>query len=263
VQHPLLIAAAGALLQYLYETQRISLIHLQPIRLDQQTDTIVLDPVSRRNLELESDLSGNKDHSLLRVVDSAATSMGSRLLRRWLHQPQRDQATLRFRHAAVASMLADRHYIATRDCLRRIGDLERILTRVAMRTARPRDLIHLRTTIAELPQLQRLLAPIDSPRLRQLAGDISPCPGLYQYLLEALVESPPVTIRDGGVIADGFDKELDELRHLDQDGNDYLLDLETREKSRTGIQNLKVAYNRVHGYYIEISRLHSDRVPPN
>ncbi|MBF8268573.1 MAG: DNA mismatch repair protein MutS [Gammaproteobacteria bacterium] len=258
---PRLVSAAGALLQYLHETQRTSLIHLKPIRLDQQTDCIVLDAISRRNLELESDLSGNANHSLLKIMDTAATSMGSRLLRRWLNRPIRDQETLRYRLDAVSHMLTDRNYIATRESLRRIGDLERILTRVAMLTARPRDLIQLRATLTELPSLKQLIDKIDSPRLRLLASAINTCPELYQYLVSALVDAPPATIRDGGIIADGFDPELDELRHLDLGTSAYLLELETREKSRTGINNLKVAYNRVHGYYIEISRLHSDSVP--
>ena len=258
---PLLVSAAGALLQYLCETQRTSLIHLKPIKLDQQTDCIVLDATSRRNLELECDLSGNMNHSLLKIMDTAATSMGSRLLRRWLNRPIRDQEILRFRHDAVSNMLTDRNYIATQESLRRIGDLERILTRVAMYSARPRDLIQLRATLAELPRLQQLLEKIDSPRLRLLSSAISTFPELYQYLVSALVDAPPATIRDGGIIAAGFDPELDELRHLDLGESAYLLELETREKSRTGINNLKVAYNRVHGYYIEISRLHSDRVP--
>jgi DNA mismatch repair protein MutS len=260
---PALVAAAGALLQYLHETQRTSLIHLKPIRLEQQSDCIILDAISRRNLELECDLSGNRNRSLLQILDTTATSMGGRLLRRWINRPIRDHATLRHRHDSVSSVLAGRNYIAVQESLRRIGDLERILTRVAMSTARPRDLLQLRATLAELPHLQQLLEPLDSPRLRTLAGKICTCPDLLLYLQKALMEAPAVTIRDGGVIADGFDQELDELRLLSKGAGNYLLELEAREKSRTGITNLKVAYNRVHGYYIEISRMHSDNVPPD
>lgn len=258
---PFLISAAGALLQYLQETQRTGLIHLQPIKVDQSCDSIILDAISRRNLELECDLSGNREHSLLAIMNTTATSMGSRLLRRWLNRPIRDQATLRYRHDAVNTMLLERNYIATQEILRQIGDLERILARVAMSTARPRDLMQLRTTLSVLPQLQQLSSKLGSPHLQTLAAAICTCPQLLRYLEQALVDTPPVTIRDGGVIADGFDLQLDELRHLSKGAGEYLLELESREKSRTGINNLKVAYNRVHGYYIEISRQHSDRVP--
>ena len=260
-RQPFLISAAGALLQYLQETQRTSLIHLQPIKIDQTSDSIILDAISRRNLELECDLSGNRDHSLLAIMNTSATSMGGRLLRRWLNRPIRDQATLRYRHDAVNTLLLERNYIATQETLRQIGDLERILARVAMSTARPRDLVQLRATLAVLPQLKQHTGTLGSPRLQTLAEAICTCPELLRYLERALVDTPPVTIRDGGVVADGFDPELDELRHLSKGAGEYLLELETREKLRTGINNLKVSYNRVHGYYIEISRQHSDRVP--
>ena len=258
---PLLVTTAGSLLHYLHETQRTALIHLKPIRLEQETDAIVLDAISRRNLELECDLSGNRDHSLLSIMDSTATPMGSRLLRRWLNRPIRDQNTLKFRHDAVKNMLSERNYINTQETLRQISDLERILARVAMNTARPRDLIQLRTTLAVMPQLKQITSQLSSPHLQDLSESLTGSPELHQYLSQALVDAPPATIRDGGVIADGFDPELDELRRLSKGAGDYLLDLESREKLRTGINNLKVAYNRVHGYYIEVSRLHSERVP--
>jgi len=259
---PLLISTAGSLLQYLHETQRTGLIHLKPIKLEQESDAIVLDAISRRNLELESDLSGNRDHSLLAIMNTTATAMGSRLLRRWLNRPIRDQETLRFRHDAVKNMLAERNYISTQETLRQISDLERILARVAMLTARPRDLMQLRSTLAIVPELKQLTGRLSSPHLQSLSESLCTCPELHRYLHQALVDAPPVTIRDGGVIADGFDPELDELRRLSKGAGEYLLELESREKSRTGINNLKVAYNRVHGYYIEVSRLNSGRVPP-
>jgi DNA mismatch repair protein MutS len=264
IEHrPRLIAAAGALLQYLHETQRAALIHLKPIKFDQQADCIVLDAISRRNLELECDLSGNKQRGLLRIMDTAATAMGGRLLRRWLNRPIRDQSVLRHRHDAVARLLADRNYITVQEVLRQISDLERILARVALYSARPRDLVRLRDTLEALPRLQQALEPLDSPRLRLLADSINPCPELQRMLTHAVVDNPPVLIRDGGVIADGFDPVLDELRRLSKGAGDFLLALEERERSRTGLHQLKVAYNRVQGYYIEISRLHSDRVPPD
>lgn len=257
----LAITAAGALLYYLGETQRASLIHLQAIRTEQHDDCIILDAISQRNLELEHDLSGNKEHSLLQVIDSSITAMGSRLLKRWIHRPLRDKQTLKLRHDAVAQLLNNRNYVAVREPQRNISDMERILTRVALKSARPRDLIQLRATLAALPGLIEQLQLIDSPRLQTLLKDIHCPPALYEFLCKALFDSPPVTVRDGGVIADGFDNELDQLRKLSTDAGQFLIDLEIKEKQRTGISNLKVGYNRVHGYYIEISRHQSNEVP--
>ncbi|MFQ5658857.1 MAG: DNA mismatch repair protein MutS [Gammaproteobacteria bacterium] len=258
---PLAVSAAGGLLHYARETQRTSLIHLQPVRIEHLDDCIILDAISRRNLELEHDLSGNKDHSLFRVMDTTATPMGSRLLRRWLNRPIRDRQILRLRHHAVSDLLSNRSYLEVQESLRAVSDLERVLTRVALNSARPRDLIQLRSTLGELPGLNELLAQRDSPRLQTLRESVTPFPELCQYLGQALTNAPPVTIRDGGVIADGFDRTLDDLRKLSSDAGEFLLALESREKLRTGIGNLKVGYNRVHGYYIEISRQYSASVP--
>jgi DNA mismatch repair protein MutS len=257
----LAVTAAGALLHYAEDTQCTGLLHLQALKLEQRDDCIILDAISQRNLELVHDLSGRKEHSLLQIMDSTATAMGSRLLRRWLHRPIRDHQQLRLRHNAVSNLLHNRRFIDIQSSLRAISDIERILTRIAFKSARPRDLLQLRATLAELPGLREGLAGIDSPQLQSLLDKISDFPDLHQYLCAALVESPPVTIRDGGVIAKGFDQELDELSTLSTDAGQYLLDLEEREKERTGLGNLKVGYNRVHGYYIEINRHQSDKVP--
>jgi DNA mismatch repair protein MutS len=257
------IASAGALLQYAEDTQRSSLLHLQALKPEQRADCIILDAISQRNLELEHDLGGRREHSLLQIMDSTATAMGSRLLRRWIHRPIRDHQLLRWRHNAVASLLHNRNFIEIQTCLKAVNDIERILTRVAFKSARPRDLLQLRTTLSALPDLRNKLSGIDSPHLQSLLQNIGDFPELFQYLCNALVESPPVTIRDGGVIAKGFDSELDELTTLSLDAGQYLLELEEQEKRRTGLSNLKVGYNRVHGYYIEISRHQSDNVPGN
>ena len=260
---PSAIVAAGAVLHYTQETQRTNLIHLQGIRVEQTSEYINLDTISQRNLELEQDLSGNRKHSLLQVIDNTCTAMGSRLLRRWLHRPLRNQQTLRLRHDAVDHLLRNRNYIAVRTPLQEISDLERILTRIALKSARPRDLIQLRNTLSALPELKANLDSIDSPRIKAVTTNITCSPGLCSFLYGALIESPPVTIRDGGVIADGFDEQLDELRKLSSDAGQFLIELETKEKERSGIANLKVGYNRVHGYYIEISRHQSKEVPPD
>ncbi len=258
---PLAISAAGCLLQYTEETQRSALQHLQSISVEHQQDCIVLDAVSRRNLELETDNEGTGKHTLLNVLKTTSTAMGGRLLIRWLHRPIRDLAILRLRHDAVASLLRNREFIHFHDCLRSIGDMERILARISLKSAKPRDLVQLRTTLAVLPELEKRLADVDCPLLQELGNHLNDFPDLYDLLNDAIIESPPVTVRDGGVIAEHYDATLDELRQLSSEAGQFLLDLESREKKRTGISNLKVGYNRVHGYYIEMSRHQTGELP--
>lgn len=255
------LSAAGALLRYAEETQRTALLHLQNLKLEQADDCIVLDGISQRNLELNGSLSGNKSHCLLQIMDSTMTAMGSRLLNRWIQRPIRDHQQLRLRHNAVANLLHNRRFIEIQSCLKSIGDIERILTRVSFKSARPRDLLLLRNTLAELPELHKILVDFDSPLLQSLLTNLGEFPELHLFLSGALVESPPVTIRDGGIIAEGFDAELDELTKLSSDASEYLLELEEKEKQHSGLSNLKIGYNRVHGYYIEISRHQSENVP--
>lgn len=258
---PLAIAATGCLLHYTRETQGTDLPHIQSLRVEMQDDSIIIDANSRRNLELDSSISGNKGHSLLRVIDTTSTVMGGRLLRRWINRPVRDRSILNLRQAAVESLITNRNFILFHDSLRSITDMERILARVALKSARPRDLINLRNTLCELPAIKLLLSKIDSPLLQNIDFRIHDFTSIHALLNSALVTEPPITIRDGGVIADGYDKTLDELRELSTNAGEYLLDLETRERQRTGLTTLKVGYNRVHGYYIEISRNHSVNVP--
>ena len=258
---PLAIGAAGALLQYVSDTQRSALPHITRLRVDNHEDGIIIDAATRRNLELVEAASGKRQHSLAGLLDSTATPMGSRLLRRWISRPLRSQALVRERHAAIACLL-DRHLVeSTQDLLRSIGDIERILARVALKTARPRDLAVLRDSLASLPALQLSLHDIEDPSLQALAADIAEHPETLDLLHRAILENPPVVLRDGGVLAPGFDGELDELRNLSQNADQFLVDLEQRERERTGIDTLKVSYNRVHGYYIEISRSKSEQAP--
>ena len=258
---PAATAAAGALLQYVNETQSTALPHLQPIKVENRSDSLILDAVTRRNLELEEDLRGRKANSLLAVLDTTATAMGGRLLRRWLNRPLRDHPTLSLRHDAVSHLAAGRSWLAVHDSLKHVNDLERILARVALKSARPRDLTQLHKSLLRLPELKTTLAGVNSPRLAELNGLIHEFPELKKYLGDAVLEDPAASIRDGGVIADGFDAELDRLRQLDRDAGSFLAELEDREREQTGIPTLKVGFNRVHGYYIEVSRLHSEAVP--
>lgn len=255
------LAAAGALLQYVRETQRSALPHIRRLQVEHGDQAIVIDAASRRNLELERNLSGGTEHTLASVLDSTVNAMGSRLLRRWLNRPLRDRTTLQARHQAVEILMAESLTEALRRQLRGISDVERILARVALGSARPRDLTGLRETLARLPDIQATLTGAGAPRLVDLTAQCGEHPQTLDHLRRALVDQPPVVIRDGGVIAEGYDATLDELRTLSENADNYLLELEQRERERTGISTLKVGYNRVHGYYIEVTRAQADAVP--
>jgi DNA mismatch repair protein MutS len=257
------LGAAGALLQYVNETQQSSLPHLRGIQVENPKDLIALDAASRRNLELDFHPGGQQELTLFGVLDTTVTAMGGRLLRRWIHSPLRELNTIRERHDAISILLDLNHYTPIRDLLRRIGDIERIVSRIALRSARPRDLITLKLTLETLPELSNLLKPLEAPRLQALATMLNPLPDLQTLLAISLVDHPPVLIRDGGVIREGYNIELDELRGLSQNCDAYLLDLEQRERQRSGIQTLKIGYNKVQGFYLELSRIHAEKVPPD
>ncbi len=258
---PLAIAAAGALLQYVQETQRSALPHLRGLSVERSDEAITIDAATRRNLELEQSLSGQQQHTLAGILDRTATPMGSRMLRRWLNRPLRDISLVRERHAAVEQLLQQRDHPELKEELQGIGDIERILGRVALQSARPRDLATLRDSLARLPFLQQMVTGLNTPLLKRLAEQMGTHPEVVDLLQRAVIENPPMLIRDGGVLAPGYNSELDELRALSSNADQFLLDLESRERERTGLTNLKVSYNRVHGYYIEISRTHSDKAP--
>ena len=248
------LQAAGCLLQYARDTQRTELPHIQGLSVEQLEDSVILDAASRRNLELDINLSGGRDNTLLSVIDTTATAMGGRLLSRWINRPLRDLTLLGTRQDRVAALMRDYHFEALTEVLAGIGDLERILARLGLRSARPRDLAKLRDGLGQLPALQSKLAATASDTLGELAAKIAEFPEQHALLIRALEEDPPVVIREGGVIANGFDAGLDELRNLSSNAGQFLIDLESKEKARTGIATLKVGYNRVHGYYIEISK---------
>jgi DNA mismatch repair protein MutS len=258
---PLAIAAAGALLGYVQETQKSRLPHLGAIVRESADDAIALSATTRRHLELDVRSDGRAGHTLLSVLDSTITPMGGRLLRRWLHRPLRDQAVLGERHHAVQAMLDAHADEGLRESFRGIGDLERILARVSLRSARPRDLSTLRDGLLALPGLRAQLAALDSPLLATLEQALGEHGEDAALLAGAVVAHPPVLAREGGVIAEGHDAELDELRRLSTNADQFLVELEARERAETGIANLKVGYNRVHGYYIELSKGQVDKAP--
>ncbi len=255
------LCAAGCLLQYAKETQRAAMPHIRTIHIERREESLILDAASRRNLELTTNLSGGEENTLASVLDQTRTAMGSRMLKRWLNRPLRDRSILNERQESIQQLIDQHSYAAIQKILRDVADLERILARVALKTARPRDLVALRSTLALLPELQRQLHAFTSARLVALKNSIGEYPELHDLLARAFIENPPVTIRDGGVIARGYDAELDELLAMSENAGDFLIKLEEQEKQRTGLSTLKVGYNRVHGYYIEISRAQAQVIP--
>ncbi|MGL5668398.1 MAG: DNA mismatch repair protein MutS, partial [Shewanella sp.] len=212
---------------------------------------------------LTQNLSGGRDNTLAAVLDNTATAMGSRMLQRWIHQPLRDHAQIFARQTAVNELLETTAHESLHEQLKALGDIERIMARLALRTARPRDFARLRQALNLLPRLQQSLAQLSAPHTVKLGQLLGEFPEEQQLLERAIVDNPPMLIRDGGVIREGYNAELDEWRGLSEGATDYLVQLEAREKERTGIATLKVGYNRVHGYYIEVSRLQSQQVPLN
>ena len=255
------VAAAGALLQYVTDTQKSALPHLTAIQVERHSDGVIMDGPTRRNLELERSLSGHHEHTLAGVMDRCKTAMGSRLLRRWIQRPLRAVDVLHARYQAVDALVASSSIDNLQDTLNGIGDVERILSRVALRSARPRDLRQLGDALTRLPELRASLDTIVSPLLTELLQQIGEHKEERRLLEKAIVDSPPMLIRDGGVIAAGYDEELDDLRAIAENADQYLIDLETRERERLGVSTLKLGYNRVHGYYIEISKAQADKAP--
>ena len=259
--YPLGVTAAGALLQYVTDTQKTALPHLTSITVETHDDAVIMDGPTRRNLELEESLTGHHQHTLAGVMDRCQSPMGSRLLKRWIQRPLRDPAVLRGRYQAVESLIFSGGIEALQERLRGIGDVERILSRVALRSARPRDLKQLETALKRVPDTRRMLKRLESPMLNSICDCMREHGRERDLLGKAVIDNPPMLIRDGGVIAEGFDEELDDLRAIADNADQYLVDLEAREKQRTGIPTLKLGYNRVHGYYIEISKAQAARAP--
>ena len=262
---PLAVIAAGALLGYVAETQKAALPHLRSLSTEEREGALIMDPATRRNLELDESLTGNPELTLAGVFDRSATAMGGRMLRRWLHRPVRDRSVLRARYQAVASLMEGTRHSALAESLRLIGDLERILARIALRSARPRDLAHLRAALGAMPSLCETLRAVcvetPSPLLERLLADLGDHRTEHALLCRAVVDSPPHFLRDGGVIAPGYDAELDELRLLGTNTEQFLLDLERRERERTGLSSLRLGFNRVQGFFIEVNRSQAETVP--
>ncbi|MGE0873556.1 MAG: DNA mismatch repair protein MutS [Burkholderiales bacterium] len=255
----LAIGACGALLDYARRTQGRAPAHITSVSAERASEFVRLDAATRRNLELTETFRGEPAPTLFSLLDECASAMGSRLLRHWLHHPLRDQAAVAARHEAVDAL--DRPTDAARAVLRRFADVERITARVALRSARPRDLAALRDSIALLAELRAAIAAAQAPLLATLTADIDTPQECLDLLARAIAPEPASRVVDGGVIAEGYSAELDELRKLQENAGEFLVALEARERERTQIPNLRVAYNSVHGYYIEITNSHAAKVP--
>lgn len=258
---PLGLAAAGCLLQYAKETQRASLPHIQSISVIQNNDNIQLDAATRRNLELTQNLAGGTENTLSSVLDKCVTPMGSRLLKRWIHQPIRQTDILLKRQKTIGEIIEQDLYHELQPYLQQVGDMERILARVALRSARPRDLTRLRTALEQIEPIKSLIQTKTSSNLTALSAQIDDFSAQIKLLQKAIIETPPLLIRDGGVIAEGYNAELDEWRTLSAGATKYLENLEQRERESTGIDTLKIGFNAVHGYYIQISQGQAHKAP--
>ena len=258
---PLAICAAGALLQYVRDTQKSAVPHIRGLHVEERREALILDASTRRNLELDVSLTGNVDATLFALIDKCVTSMGSRQLRRWLNRPITNHIALRSRYQALDALIDRRSFEPLREHLHGIGDVERILSRVALRSARPRDLTQLRTSLGALPTLRTGLAEIDSPLLSELRDRVLEHDEVVGLLSAAIASEPSTFVRDGDVVATGYDAELDELRRIATHTDEFLLELEQRERERSGIPGLKLGFNRVQGFFIEISRKDAERVP--
>ncbi|MAZ45241.1 MAG: DNA mismatch repair protein MutS [Gammaproteobacteria bacterium] len=246
------IGSASAVLEYAKQSQRNDLKYIQRLLTNDQKDIVILDHRSRLNLEIDERIDGSTSNTLFSLMNRTQTAMGSRLLRRWLRGPSRSLEEIMARQNAI-SCLGSADHSAIQDLLKEIGDIERIISRIGLGNALPRDISKLRDAIGLFSSI-RAFCPVDTERLQELINDLPDFADLSALLTKALVELPPLTIRDGGVIADGFNKELDTLRAANTGSTTWLSRLEQQEKQRTGINSLKIGYNRIHGYYIEISK---------
>ncbi len=260
-EFPVATRAAGALILYIQDLHGNQLPHVTGIEFKRQSSFLNMDEVTRRNLEIEVGHDGTSHNSLVRIFDDCGTAMGARMLRRWFNAPITDRTELVSRHDAIDWLLEIPQLEKIRTLLKSIVDMERILARVSMKTARPRDLLGLRNSLEILPEINQLIEHCPAPLIQSLQGNLTPRHEVHDLLKSAIKDDPPNIIRDGGVLRDDYDQELGELRHLQQESGDHLIAMEVHERKSTGISNLRIRYNRVHGYYIEIPRSQEGMVP--
>ncbi len=258
------LGSAGALLEYARLTQGASIVHIKSLQAERDSAYVRMDAATRRNLEISETIRGEVSPTLLSLLDTCSNSMGSRLLRHWLHHPLRDQVVIQNRLDSVSELMGSAGlgpYHAVRECFKRVSDIERITARIALKSARPRDLSGLRDSLKCLPEVMSAVANCTSERIDVLTQAIMPDANLTSLLESSLREEPSAVLREGGVIADGYDDELDGFRAIQNNGGEFLVQLEARERARTGIATLKVEYNRVHGFYIEVTHANTEKIP--
>jgi len=260
-EFPVATRAAGALIVYIQDLHGNQLPHVNGIEFKRQSSFINMDEVTRKNLEIEVGHDGTSQNSLVRIFDDCRTAMGARMLRRWFNAPITDRAELVARHDAIDWLLETPQLDKIRTLLKSIADIERILARVSLKTARPRDLLGLRDSLETLPEINPLIEHCPASLIQSLQGSLAPQHEVHGLLRSAIKDDPPNIIRDGGVLRDDYDQELGELRRLQQESGDRLLEMEVHERKSTRISNLRIRYNRVHGYYIEIPRSQQGSVP--
>lgn len=258
---PLAVSAAGALLQYAKDMQYQTMPHINDFKISQKSDFLIIDAASRQNLEIEHNLSGGNEFTLVSLMDQCANPMGARLLRRWLHGPITDRTAIAHRQLAVGELVETVNQSEIHSLLRRCGDIERILTRIALNTARPRDLVRLRLALQCLPAIKQQISSAQSDTIQIINQQLGPFSAAQELLEKAILDEPAAVMREGGVIRQGFDAEFDELQALSKNSSEFLVELELREREQTKINTLKVKYNRVHGFYIEVSKAQSAEVP--
>lgn len=262
-EFPVATRAAGALVLYIQDLHGQALTHVNGIEYKQLSSFLNMDEVTRKNLEIEIGHDGSSQNSLVRIFDDCLTSMGARMLRRWFNAPITDRTELVARHDAV-DWLTDAQLVeGLQHLLKPVVDMERILSRISMKTARPRDLIGLRNSLEILPELHDLVNNSSTPLIDSLQADLTPRQNIYEMLKAAIRDDPPNIIRDGGVLRDEYDQELGELRRIQKASGELLLQMEAEQQRATGIAHLRIRYNRVHGYYIEIPRSQQNSVPEN
>lgn len=259
--HPLAIMSAACLIEYLNHTQRQALPHIKRLQVEQSEDSVILDAQTLKNLEICRNLNGENKHTLLKLMNSTQTPMGMRLFRRWLTRPLRDVATLKKRQDSIKALLVKQGFEALRDELKKVADVERILARIALKSAKPRCLVQLKKALAVLPTIKQYLSLFHDDGLKRLSKRINLPPELHQLLDSALIEPPPATLKDGGVIKPGFDETLDELLAINDDAHQFIIKLEQKEKQKTKLNNLKIGFNRIHGYYIELAKSQASEAP--
>ena len=260
--HTAALQAAGAIVNYLQETQRSLVSHINSLRVYSISDYMVLDYTTQRSLELVEGIHGGREGTLLTILDQTMTSMGGRMLRQWVLQPLKDRESISARQQAIEELFKDFNFRAKlRDCLRNINDIERIISRVGVGAANARDLVALRQSLSQLPELKQLLANAKNPRFKYIADHIDPVPKLRQLLHDALEDSPPTTLKEGGLIREGYNQTVDEYRAISKDSKSWISQMRAAEIERTGIQTLKIKYNRVFGYFIEVTKAQVAQVP--